>query len=52
MIRAEMLQKVNPKAKFGVTKFSDLSEEEFAAKYLDKGLKVHYTFCLIFQGQS
>jgi len=31
---AEELQKKNPRAKFGVTKFSDLSSDEFSAKYL------------------
>jgi cysteine peptidase B len=34
MKEAEELQKANPKAQFGVTKFSDLTKEEFAAKYL------------------
>jgi C1A family cysteine protease len=34
MADAERLQKINPKATFGVTKFSDLSKEEFAKFYL------------------
>ena len=34
--RAESFQKLNPKAKFGVTKFSDLSTEEFAKYYLNR----------------
>jgi len=34
MIEAERLNKHNPKARFGPTKFSDLSKEEFAERYL------------------
>jgi len=34
MKKASNLQKLNPKATFGVTKFSDLSTEEFQSKYL------------------
>jgi len=34
MKEAEQLSKANPKAHFGVTKFSDLTKDEFAAKYL------------------
>jgi len=34
MMKAELLQKQNPNAQFGMTKFSDLSADEFSAKYL------------------
>jgi cysteine peptidase B len=34
MKKADSLNAANPKATFGVTKFSDLSEEEFAQQYL------------------
>jgi C1A family cysteine protease len=34
MKKAEQLNKLNPRAKFGITKFSDLSESEFATTYL------------------
>jgi len=36
MQKAENLNTLNPDAHFGVTKFSDLSSEEFGAKYLMK----------------
>jgi C1A family cysteine protease len=44
LIRAEKSQKLNPRATFGITKFSDLTTEEFAASYLMPGLKekLHY----------
>eukprot|EP01114_Cavostelium_apophysatum_P011129 TRINITY_DN2531_c0_g1_i5.p1 TRINITY_DN2531_c0_g1~~TRINITY_DN2531_c0_g1_i5.p1 ORF type:complete len:339 (-),score=65.78 TRINITY_DN2531_c0_g1_i5:30-1046(-) len=34
LLRADELSKKNPQATFGVNKFSDLSQEEFATKYL------------------
>jgi len=34
MVEAERLQALNPKARFGVTKFSDLSKAEFKKQYL------------------
>jgi cysteine peptidase B len=34
MIEAEKLNKLNPRARFGPTKFSDLSKKEFAGSYL------------------
>jgi cathepsin F len=34
MKKASDLQKLNPKATFGINQFSDLSHEEFASKYL------------------
>jgi len=34
MKKAEQLAQINPKATFGINKFSDLSTEEFAGKYL------------------
>jgi len=39
MADAALHQKANPKAKFGVTKFSDLSKEEFAKFYLMPNFK-------------
>jgi len=36
MAEAARHQTLNPKARFGVTKFSDLSKEEFAQQYLNK----------------
>jgi len=33
--RSQELQKANPKAKFGVTKFSDMSPSEFSSMYLN-----------------
>jgi len=39
LIRAAKSQAQNPKARFGVTKFSDLSEEEFARFYRMPNLK-------------
>jgi cathepsin F/cysteine peptidase B len=36
--KAEKLQAMNPLARFGVTQFSDLSEDEFAERYLMKNL--------------
>lgn len=35
MAEAERLNLLNPKARFGATKFSDLSKEEFARFYLN-----------------
>ena len=34
MAEAQRLNQLNPKARFGATKFSDLSKEEFARLYL------------------
>jgi len=34
MVRSKKLSALNPKATFGVNKFADLSQDEFAAKYL------------------
>jgi cysteine peptidase B len=39
LIRAEKSQRLNPKATFGTTKFSDLTSEEFAAAFLMPNLK-------------
>jgi C1A family cysteine protease len=39
LIRAEKSQKLNPRASFGITKFSDLTSEEFAASFLMPNLK-------------
>jgi len=39
MAQAAVNQKLNPKARFGVTQFSDLSNEEFAKFYLMPNLK-------------
>jgi len=36
MMKAELLKKQNPRASFGITKFSDLTAEEFAATHLMK----------------
>ncbi len=40
LLIAEELQKNSPSARFGVTKFSDLSREEFRSKYLVLNLQV------------
>jgi cathepsin F len=40
--RADAHQKLNPRAKFGVTKFSDLTPEEFKASYLTSRVKENF----------
>jgi len=43
MAKAAEHQKMNPRARFGVTKFSDLTEEEFGKFKMTKGLFSNYT---------